>query len=316
MTRSPSRIVIPDDDPPVMASSAAFRQKLSDYDVQLYSSRPATPEDLSARIGDASIVINIRATSRFSREILSRSQNLRMISIWGTGTDHIDLEAAKAYGVLVTNTPGVSATAVAEHTLSLIIAVAKRIVNSDQQTREGKWPRGLATQLQGKTLGLIGTGAIGREVAKLGKGIGMHVISWTFHPEGTFAEWVSFDDVFRRSDVVSLHLRLSPETTGLVRREHFELMKPTAFFINTARGPIVREADLIEVLRANRIAGAGLDAFQTEPLPPDSPFLRLPNTVLSPHSAGMTPEAIEAGLALAIENVFAWLAGRPTNIVV
>ncbi len=310
------RIVIPDDDPPVMAPSAAFRQKLSHYDVQLHSSRPANPEDLINRIGDASIVINIRATSRFSREILSRLRNLRMISIWGTGTDNVDLEAAKACGIRVTNTPAVSAIAVAEHTLSLIIAAAKRIVSIHQQMREGKWPRGFSTQLEGKTLGLIGTGAIGREVAKLGKAIGMHVIAWTFHPKGDVAEWVSFDEVFRRSDVVSLHVRLSPETTGLVRREHFQLMKPSAFFINTARGAIVREADLIEILRANRIAGAGLDVFETEPLPQDSPFFRLPNTVLSPHSAGITSEATEAGLALAIENVFAWLAGRPTNIVV
>src|SRR5437867_2604552 len=316
MISPPSRIVIPDDDPPVMAGSAAFHQKLSGYDVQLYSSRPATPEDLFARICDAPIVINIRATSRFSREILSRSKNLRMISIWGTGTDHVDLEAARTYGIRVTNTPGVSAIAVAEHTLALIIAAAKRILTIDQQMREGKWPRGFTTQLEGKTLGLIGTGTIGREVAKLGKAIGMHVIAWTFHPNGTAAEWVSFDEVFRRSDVVSLHVRLSPETTGLIRREHFELMKPTALFINTARGAIVREADLIEVLRINRIAGAGLDVFETEPLPPDSPFFRLANTVLSPHSAGITPEATEAGLALAIENVFAWLAGRPTNIVV
>ena len=310
------RIVIPDDDPPVMARSAAFRQKLTAYDVQLYSSRPATPEDLITRIGDASIVINIRATSRFSGEVLSRLRNLRLISIWGTGTDHIDLEAAKRCRIGVTNTPGVSAVAVAEHTLSLIIAVAKRTVTIDHEVREGKWPRALATQLQGKTLGLIGTGTIGREVAKLAKGIGMHVIAWTFHPNGSAAEWVSFDEVFRLSDVVSLHVRLSAETAGMVRRQHFELMKPTAIFINTARGPIVCEPDLIEVLRTDRIAGAGLDVFETEPLPPDSPFFALPNTVLSPHSAGITPEATEAGLALAIENVFAWLAGRPTNVVV
>src|SRR5207244_13146737 len=156
------------------------------------------------------------------------------------------------YGVLVTNTPGVSATAVAEHTLSLIIAVAKRIVNIDQQTREGKWPRGLATQLQGKTLGLIGTGAIGREVAKLGKGIGMRVIAWTFHPQGDSAEWVSFDEVFRQSDVLSVHVRQSSDTVGLIRREHFELMKPSAIFVNTARGGIVKEADLVDTLQANR----------------------------------------------------------------
>ncbi len=129
------------------------------------------------------------------------------------------------------------------------------------------------------------------------------------------AEWVAFDELFRQSDVVSIHLRLSTDTAGLIRREHFELMKPGAILINTARGGIVSESDLVEALLTNRIAGAGLDVFETEPLPADSPLSALPNVVLTPHAAGITPEATEAGLALAIENVFAFLAGRPTNVV-
>jgi phosphoglycerate dehydrogenase-like enzyme len=309
------RIVIPDDEPSVMAASRAF-QRLSNEDVFLYSSRPVEPADLITRLQDAEIVINIRATSRFTRDVLNHSPKLRMISIWGTGTDHVDLEAAKALRIQVTNTPGVSAIAVAEHTLSLIMAAAKQTIGIDRQVREGKWPRASVSQLHGKTLGLVGTGAIGREVARLGKGIGMHVIAWTFHPQGNCAEWVSFEDVFRRSDLVSVHVRQSPETASMIRQEHFELMKPTAVFINTARGGIVREPDLIEVLRTNRIAGAGLDVFETEPLPPNSPFFSLSNVVLTPHSAGITPEATEAGLAQAIENVFAWLAGRSMNVVV
>jgi D-3-phosphoglycerate dehydrogenase len=309
------RIVIPDDDPPVMVGSSAFK-KLSDYKVQVYQSRPASPSDLAARIGDAEIAINIRASSRFNREVFRISPKLRLISIWGTGTDHVDLEAAKACGIRVTNTPRVSAAAVAEHTLSLLMAVAKQTVSLDSQVREGKWPRGLATQLGGKTLGLIGTGAIGREVARLGKGIGMHVIAWTFHPVGGIAEWVAFEEVFRRSDVVSVHVRQSPQTEGMIRREHFGLMKPAAIFVNTARGAVVREADLIEALASHRIAGAGLDVFEAEPLAPDSAFFSMENVVLSPHSAGITTEATEAGLALAIQNVFDWLAGNAKNVVV
>ncbi|HYR42303.1 MAG TPA: phosphoglycerate dehydrogenase [Terriglobia bacterium] len=309
------RIVIPDDEPSVMATSTAF-QRLSGQDVRVYSSRPAGPADLVTRTQDAEIVINIRATSCFTRDVLSHLPRLQMISIWGTGTDHVDLDAAKAHGIRVTNTPGVSAIAVAEHTLSLIMAAARQTVFVDRQVREGKWPRATASQLHGKTLGLIGTGAIGREVARLVKGVGMHVIAWTFHPHGDMDDWVSLEEIFRRSDVVSVHLRQSPETIGMIRREHFELMRPAAIFINTARGPIVREPDLIEALRTNRIAGAGLDVFETEPLPPESPFFSLSNVVLSPHSAGITAEATEAGLALAIENVFGWLAGRPANVVV
>src|SRR2546427_13249787 len=133
------RIVIPDDEPAVMTTSAAF-QKLADHDVYVYSRRPMTPADLIARIQDADAVINIRATSRFNRDVLSRATRLRMISIWGTGTDHVDLVAAQEYGILVTNTPGVSAIAVAEHTLSLIMAAVKQTVTVDRQVRGGKWP--------------------------------------------------------------------------------------------------------------------------------------------------------------------------------
>jgi phosphoglycerate dehydrogenase-like enzyme len=312
---APPRIVIPDDEPSVMSPSAAF-QKLAGHDVRVHSNRPASSEDLTARIREAEIVINIRATSRFTQDVLAQCPDLRMISIWGTGTDHVDLTAAKSRGIRVTNTPGVSAIAVAEHTLSLIMAATKQTVRIDREVREGKWPRGSASELHGKTMGLIGTGAIGREVARLGKGIGMQVIGWTFHPAGDIAEWVAFDEVFRKADVVSVHVRQSPETVGMIRREHFGLMKPTAVFINTARGPIVREGDLIEALRTGRIAAAGLDVFETEPLPQHSPFFSLPNVVLTPHSAGITPEATEAGLALAIDNVFAFLAEKPVNVVV
>jgi D-3-phosphoglycerate dehydrogenase len=309
------RIVIPDDDPPVMSTSAAFA-KLAGLDVKTYNSRPATPDELLLRIQDADVVINIRATTRFSADVFYGCPQLRLISIWGTGTDNVDLNAAKERGIRVTNTPGVAAVAVAEHTLSLIMAVARQTVQVDRQVRGGKWPRAMVSQLHGKTLGLIGTGAIGREVARLGKGIGMRVIAWTFHPRDDIAAWVSFEDIFRQSDVVSVHVRQSMETTEMIRTEHFEMMKPSAIFINTARGGIVREADLLNALHANRIAGAGLDVFKTEPLPPDSPFYALPNVVLTPHAAGITPEATEAGLALAIENVFAFVEGREKNVVV
>ena len=309
------RIVIPDDEPAVMSRSMAFRT-LAPHDVRTYSTRPSGPAELVDRIGDSEIVINIRSTSRFTADVLEHCPALRLISIWGTGTDNVDLAAARAKNIRVTNTPGVSAVAVAEHTLALIMAVAKQTVQVDHDVRQGRWPRAMVTELRGKTLGLIGTGAIGREVARLGAGIGMRVIAWTFHPRGDVAEWMTCDEVFRQSDVVSIHVRLSTDTTGLIRREHLELMKPGAILINTARGGVVNEHDLIQALRTNRIAGAGLDVFETEPLPPDSPLLALRNVVLTPHAAGITPEATEAGLALAIENVFSFLAGRPMNVVV
>jgi len=172
----------------------------------------------------------------------------------------------------------------------------------------------MVQQLHGKTLGVIGTGAIGREVARLGAGIGMNVIAWSFNHRGNYS-WVTFEDLFRRADVVSVHVRQSPETLGMIRAEHFAMMKPGAIFINTARGRIVVERDLVEALGRRRIAGAGLDVFETEPLPGDSPLLELPNVVLTPHAAGITREATEAGLAMAIGNVLSFRAGVPVNIV-
>ena len=298
-----------------MAPSAAFA-RLKPHEVRCYDTRPSTPDELLSRLRDAEVVINIRSTTHFSDDVLSRCPKLKLISIWGTGTDNVDLDAAKRLRIAVTNTPGVAAIAVAEHTLSLILAVAKHTVQVDRQVREGKWPRAMVTRLYGKTLGLIGTGAIGREVARLGKGIGMQVIAWTFHPRGDISEWVTIEDVLRRSDVVSVHVRQSPDTTGMIGREHFEMMKPSAFIINTARGAIIREGELLDALRSGRIAGAGLDVFEKEPLPPNSPFFDLPNVVLTPHAAGVTPETTEAGLELAIENVFAWLRGKAKNQVV
>ena len=308
------RLVIPDDAPPVMSLSDAYR-RLSDIEHQLYDSLPASADELAARIGDAEAVVNIRASSRFSADVLARCPRLRVISIWGTGTDHVDLSAARASGITVTNTPGVSAVAVAEHTVSLMFAVAKRTVEVDRRVRDGEWPRAMVQQLHGKTLGVIGMGAIGREVARLGAGIGMSVIGWTFNPRPGLCEWVSFDEVFRRADVVTVHVRQSPDTSGMIRREHLWSMKPSGIFINTARGRIIVEADLVEALRDGRIAGAGLDVFDTEPLPADSPLRLLANVVLSPHSAGITREATETGLDLAIENVLAYWEGKPAHVV-
>jgi D-3-phosphoglycerate dehydrogenase / 2-oxoglutarate reductase len=308
-----SLIVIPDDAPPVLSQSDAVTQ-LHDVEHRVYQTLPADSRELVERISGANAVINIRASTRFTAQVLASCPQLRVISIWGTGTDHVDLAAARSRGIAVTNTPAASATAVAEHTLALMFAVARQTVNIDRAIRAGEWPRAMVQQLHGKTLGVIGTGAIGRAVARLAEGIGMHVIAWSFNQRGDYS-WVPFDDLFRRADAVSVHVRQSPETLGMIRAEHFAMMKPSAIFINTARGRIVVEQDLIDALQRQRIAGAGLDVFETEPLPPDSPLRLLPNVVLTPHAAGITREATEAGLAMAIGNVLAFRAGTPAHVV-
>ncbi len=240
-----------------------------------------------------------------------------MISIWGTGTDNVDLRAAQRLGITVTNTPGVSAASVAEHALALMLAVARRIPAQDQGVREGRWPRGASLELYGKTLGIVGLGAIGQRLAAIARGIGMHVIAWTIDPDpGLGFELVEMDELLSRSDVVSLHVRLSSLTEKMVSHRELGLMKPSAILVNTARGPVVDQEALIEALSAGRICGAGLDVFAEEPLPTGNPLSKLTNVVLTPHSAGITPEALDAGLQLAVENVRSFSSlGTPRNIV-
>ena len=314
------RISIPDDYPPVMGPSNAYKMLKFRADVDYHESLPDSPETLLARIGEAPYVINIRSSVRFTADVLERMKHVKILSLWGTGTDHVDLEAAAKLGITVTNTPGVSAIAMAEHTLALMLAVARDIPRIDAKTKRGGWPRGFVTQLHGKTLGVIGLGAIGQQVARIARGIGMKVIAWTRHANILLAqeldiELVQLDDLYRRADVVSLHIRQTPETVNFVGEKQFNMMKRTALFINTARGPIVDEAALVKALENERIAGAGLDVFSQEPLPEGDPITTLSNAVITPHSGGVTTEALEAGLQLAINNVFDFINGDPQHVV-
>jgi phosphoglycerate dehydrogenase-like enzyme len=310
------KLVVPDDWPPVLAASGGFGRLRELAEVQYFDTLPGSEERLLERIHDAEVVINIRASSKFMEEVFRHCPQLRLISLWGTGTDNIDLVAAERYGVTITNTPGVSAFSVAEHALALMLAGARGIPRQDAATREGGWPRGQGMELRGKTLGILGLGAIGRRMAELGGAIGMRVIAWTVHPNPAFGvELVEFDQLLRSSDVVSIHLRLSGQTEGIIGAREFGLMKETAILVNTARGAIVDESALVDALTTKRIAGAGLDVFTTEPLPGGHALTKLSNVVLTPHSAGITPEALDAGLQLAVSNVESFLEGRPMNVV-
>ncbi len=310
------RIAIPDDSPPVLAPSAVFPALRARAELDYHDTLPASEDVLIERIRAAEVVLNIRASSRFTARVFAACPRLRLLSVWGTGTDHIDLAGAARHGVTVTNTPGVSARSIAEHALALLFAVARRIPEMDAATRHGAWPRGQSIELYGKTCGVVGYGAIGRHFARLAAAIGMRVIVWTMHPARyPGVEFVDLDELYRASDVVSLHLRLSSETGSFVNAAQFALMKPTAILINTARGAIVHEEALIEALGTGRIAGAGLDVFATEPLPPNHPLTRSDKVVLTPHCAGITPEALEAGLRMSVDNIWDFLDGRPQNQV-
>jgi phosphoglycerate dehydrogenase-like enzyme len=316
------RIVVPDDFPPALTGSAAEPRLRTLGDVAVHTERGADQEaELIRRIGDAEVAINIRAHARFTDRVLAACPRLRLISIWGTGTDNVDLAACRARGVAVTNTPGVNAHAVAEHTIALMLAVTRRIPAMDRDARAGQWPRGLLVQLEGRTVGLIGLGAIGGRVARLLQPFGVRLLAATYGPDAgraaaAGARHVPVETLLQESDIVSLHLRLSEETQGYLGRQRLALMKPSAFLVNTARGALVDKAALVDALREGRLAGAALDVFHEEPVPPGDPVLALPNVVLTPHNGGMTREVIDAGLRRAVENVELFLAGRPRDVVV
>jgi len=313
-------IVVPDDEPPVLTGTFEEERLRQLGEVRIYHSRALGDEELLSRIAEADIVYNIRSTSIFSRNVMKKCPRLKLIAIYGVGYDNVDVSAASEMGITVANTPGYSTIAVSEMSLSLMLAVAHKIVQSDRNIRTGGWARGYSSQLYGKTLGVVGTGNVGQRMIQLGKAIGMKVIAWTLHPSPERAteygvEFVTLEELMRQSDVVSIHVLGVPQTDKLIGKCELALMKPSAILINTARGSVVDEIALVEALQSGMIAGAGLDVFANEPLPPGHPLRSIENVVLSPHTAAMVPEATLAGLAMAVDNVANFLLGHPTNIV-
>lgn len=313
-------IVVPDDEPPVLAGTVEEERLRQLGKVRICDSRALSDEELLNRVADSDIVLNIRATSVFGRNVMKNCPRLKLISIYGVGYDNIDMRAASELDITITNTPGYSAVAVSEMSLSLMLAVARRIAQNDRIIRAGGWAQGYSSQLYGKTLGVIGTGSVGQRMVQLGKSIGMKVIAWTLNPTPERAtqygvEFVTLDELMRQSDVVSIHVLGLPQTNNLIGKHELMLMKPTAILINTARGSIVNEQALVEALKNGVIAGAGLDVFADEPLPLDHPLRSIENVVLSPHTASMVAEATLAGLAMAVDNVINFLQGHTTNVV-
>ncbi|MDE2900662.1 MAG: 3-phosphoglycerate dehydrogenase [Chloroflexota bacterium] len=314
------RIVVPDDNPPAVAGSVHEPALRALGDLRIYDSLALGPEALLERIRDAHVAICIRNSSVFSADVLERCADMRHIVVFGIGVDMVDLDACRRLGIIVTNTPGYSAAAVAEHAIALALAVARRIVTNDRIVREGGWAKDAVGQLYGKTLGVIGTGPIGKRAAELGRGLGMNVIAWTFHPDEAWGErsgvrFAPLEEVMASTDVVTVHLRLSDQSRGLLDRRLIESMKADAFFVNTARGAIADEEALQELLAAGRIGGAGLDVFSQEPLPPGHPFTALDNVVLAPHVASSTPEADTEGIGMVVDNIRQWLAGTPVHVM-
>lgn len=318
--RSDVVIVIPGDDPPQIQGSPHLERLRRYGEVRLHTDRPATAEEKLARARDAVCLVNTRGAVKWPREALLALPRLRMATVCGIGTDSFDLATARERGIVICNIPGKTAPIVAEHAFGLMLAVAKRAHYQTARLKAGRWGGVDNVYLHGKTLGVVGTGAIGGEMARLGRGLGMDVVAWTFHPEparaaGLGVRYVALDDLLRTADVVSLHVRLSPESRGLIGARELGLMKPGAILVNTARGPLVDTDALVAALESGRLAGAGLDVFDTEPLPPNHPILACEQVVLTPHNADQTPEGMDILNAGVVDNVIAFLEGRPQNVV-
>src|SRR5438874_2500866 len=271
-------IVIPGDDPPQLQGSPHLERLKSYGEVILHVDRPSTVEDKVRRGGNAVCLVNSRGAVKWPGEVLRRLPRLKMITVCGIGTDAIDLETAKELGILVCNLPGQTAPIVAEHALGLMLAVAKRAWFQTNELKAGRWTSRDNVYLRGKTLGLVGAGSIAAELARLGRAIGMDVLAWTFHPTPERAArlgatFVPLEEMLSRSDVVSLHVRLTSESRGLIGEGQIRLMKQGAMLINTARGPIVDGKALVDALNSGRLGGAGIDVFDDEPIPADHPLL-------------------------------------------
>jgi D-3-phosphoglycerate dehydrogenase len=250
-----------------------------------------------------------------TRRVIEQAPRLKIIARHGVGVDAVDLAAATAHGVVVTTTGAQNAAAVAEYTVALMLAVLRHVPRADREMRSGAWARNalVGGELDGRTLGVVGLGAIGRRVARAGCGFGMRVLA--FDPAlGTLtdadAELVGFERLLADADVVTMHTRLTRDTERMMGARAFAAMKPTAIFVNTARGELVDEPALVAALREGRIAGAALDTYAHEPLAPDSPLRAMDNAVLSPHVAGQTDAALTRVAICAAQSILDELAGR------
>ena len=314
-------IVVPGDSPPQIQGSIHL-ERLKPYGkVIVYTDRPENVEEKIKRAENADILINSRGMVKWHEDVLPFLPRLKLISLCSIGTDMIALDEAKKRGIVVCNQPGRTAPVVAEHSFGLMFALAKRAAFMTSSLKDGNWPRMDNMYLQGKTLGIIGTGHIGSEMARLGKAIGMNVVGWTYHPSDERANklgirYVEFEDLLRISDVVSLHVKLTEDSIHLIGEYELSIMKPNALIVNVARGQVIDVDALIQALNNGEIGGAGIDVYDQEPLPDNHPLLTCKQVVLTPHCADMTPEGVDLLNEGAVDNIIAFLKGSPINVVV
>jgi len=275
--------------------------------------------DLAAQLRRFDVVVAMRERTPFDAERLRLLPNLKLLVTTGMANASIDLAAARAAGVTVCGTGG-SAGATVELTWALILSLARHVPAEDARVRAGGWQHTLGFGLRGRTLGVVGLGRLGRQVAAVGMAFGMEVVAWsqrltTSHADAAGVTAVTKDELFGSSDIVTIHYKLSPRSAGLVGAREIGLMKPTAYLVNTSRGPIVDTDALLVALRAGTIAGAALDVYDEEPLPGGHPLRNAPRTVLTPHIGYVTDDGYQVFYGEAVEDIAAFAAGHPVRVL-
>jgi len=310
------RIVVLDDYQQVASSSADWDSLGADV---TFVEQHLTGADLVTALEGAAVVVAMRERTPIDADLLGALPDLRLIVTTGMVNASIDVAAAAARGVVVCGTGGV-ATATAEHTWALILAAVRHVPDEDRSVRSGGWQTTVGMGLAGRTLGVMGLGRLGAQVAAIGQAFGMDVIAWSQHLDPDHARSlgvrpVTKDELMSTSDVVSVHLVSSARTRHVVGPEEIRAMRSTAYLVNTSRGPLLDTAALLDALRAGRIAGAALDVFDVEPLPADDPLRSAPRTVLTPHLGYVTDDTYAVFFREAVEDVAAWQAGAPVRVL-
>ncbi|MBI4488846.1 MAG: D-2-hydroxyacid dehydrogenase family protein [Deltaproteobacteria bacterium] len=314
------RVLILDDYEGLAAQVPAYEKLKARSHATVLSNRLATDEELGRALKGVHAILLMRERTRFGEKQLALAPDLKLISQTGRGIAHLDLPAATRRGIAVAVTTNDSGISTVELTFGLILALLRDIPRIDRRMRCEAWPAIAGHVLEGKTVGVIGLGRIGKQVARIAKVFNTRVVATakTLTDERARqvgAERVTLEELLRESDVVTIHVPLNQETRGLIGEKEIGLMKPGAYLVNTARGPIVSQAALIRALEQGKLGGAGVDVYDEEPLPMDHPFRRLDNAVLLSHRGYAAEEILRERFDLAMENILSFLEGRPTNLL-
>ena len=310
------KVTVLDDYQRAFESTDAIKRLSQKVEVHIFTKKLPTDDAIVDALRGSQAIIPVRERTRFTASLLRGLPDLKYIAQTGNHVYHVDMDAATKRGIVVSLAPGGNSTA--ELAFGLMLAIMRRIPQSDRATRRGEWPMVLGYVLKGKTLGVLGLGKIGAEVAAMGRAFGMKVIAWgpTLTPERaekSEATFMPLEDVLKTADVVSVHLTLSDKSKNLLNEARLRLMKKSAYLVNTARGAIIDEMALVRILKENAIAGAALDVFIEEPLPKNHPLLELDNVVLTPHLGWPTDSGFEGFAENAATNILDYLEGKLTR---